>query len=150
AGRRLAAAAGTSGAPRVRYGDRRGRQVRAIEEVVDRDPRFREPLLDALLDGAQRAALQAAFSDAELIRDDEQLEARVGQATQRARGAESQLDARGVHVVRHVRDERAVLVEEYGAHGHDVSRTGSTMTSAMAVPSGCDSTCAIVAATFFG
>src|SRR3954454_9706480 len=57
-------------------------------------------------------------------------------------------------VVRHVFDQRAVLVQKNRAgaraHGHDVSRMGRTMTSGMTVSAGCVSKKQTVAATFAG
>src|SRR5690606_40801677 len=73
------------------------------------------------------------------------------QSRQRRTGARRELHAARIHVVGHIRQHGAVLVEENRrSHGQDVSFMGRTMTSGITVSGGCVSTNFTALATFNG
>src|SRR5690606_6658352 len=110
-----------------------------------------EEVVQVLLHGLERPGREAPERHARLVAHEDQLVAQPLQQEQRIHRPRPQADARAVDVVRHVLDQRAVLVQEDGAlHGHDVSRMGITMTSGITLSSGMVRTNRTACATLAG
>jgi hypothetical protein len=96
------------------------RQVRAHLPHVERT----DQLVDCGIHGAELSARDEPPSDAGLVRDDTNADTRPAQPLHRLDGARHRHDARGIGVVGHVDDERAVPVEQHGVERHGVERHG--------------------------
>src|SRR5690606_38502302 len=95
--------------------------------------------------------LEPAQSHARLIADHDQAQAQAREPRKTRGRAGGKAHAAPIHVVRHVGQQRAVLVQEYcRGQGHEVSFIGSTITSGITVWGGWVSTNLIAAATFPG
>src|SRR3954469_3224453 len=89
-----------------------------IEEAVERGAALGQKLTQALFDAMQCIFGEVTECDARLVRDDGNAIPCHRKSTQCARRAVRKTYACGIDIHRHVLDQRAVFVEQYGARRH--------------------------------